>query len=142
MDRTDQDVDAKLATVTPATRRHDAEALVGLMRDVTGREPALWSGGIIGFGSVHYRYRTGTEGDSPIVAFAPRKASTTVYLLDGVPEHEAALAELGPHETGAGCLYLKDLEKVDTSVLRGIVEKSYRWVSDGGSDNASMTVTD
>ena len=140
MKRTDEDVATKIAAVTPAARRRDAEALVRLLREVTGEEPAMWVGGIVGFGSCHYRYETGTEGDSPIVSFAPRKTATTVYLLDGVPSHFEALAQLGPHSTGAGCLYLKDLSSIDTDVLRGIVARSYRWVEQGGSAHASMTV--
>jgi hypothetical protein len=139
--RTDEDVAIKVAAVTPAARRRDAEVLVRLLQQVTGEEPVMWLGGIVGFGSCHYSYGTGTEGESPIVSFAPRKTATTIYLLDGVPAHSDALSRLGPHTTGAGCLYLKDVGAIDTDVLREIVAQSYRWVHDGGSAHASMTVT-
>ncbi|WP_409047595.1 DUF1801 domain-containing protein [Microbacterium sp. HA-8] len=133
------DVDAFVAKVTPAARRRDAEALLALMREVSGREPELW-GTIIGFGSCHYRYPTGTEGDSPIIAFAPRKQASTLYLLDGIQAHGERLAELGPHSTGVGCLYLSDVAAVDPTVLREIVAASHAFVT-GGGDYAQLTVT-
>jgi len=110
------------------------------MQEITGREPQTW-GTIIGFGSCHYRYPTGTEGDSGLLGFAPRKAATTIYLFDGVAAHTEALAELGPHTTGVGCLYIKDLEQIDLDVLRGILERSLAWVEAGGTPEVQLTVT-
>jgi len=130
MKPTGGDVDAFIEKVTPAARRRDAAAMVELLRDVTGREPVLW-GTIVGFGSCHYRYPTGNEGDSPIVGFAPRKQATTVYLLDGIAAHSDELAKLGPHTTGVGCLYLKDVAAVDADVLRGILSESFDSVVSG-----------
>jgi len=141
VNKTGADVGAHLAEVAPERRRRDAQTLTDMLRDLTGREPELWSGGIVGFGSCHYRYPTGNEGDSPIVAFAPRKTATTVYLLDGVGAHEDALAGLGPHKTGAGCLYLSDLDKVDLDVLEGIVAASWRGIVEGDADYAEITPT-
>ncbi|HWI30426.1 MAG TPA: DUF1801 domain-containing protein [Microbacterium sp.] len=141
MKRTGEDVGAHLARVTPAARRRDGQAMVDLLRELTGREPEVWSGGIVGFGSCHYRYPTGNEGDCPIVGFAPRKTATTIYLLDGVGAHRDALAALGPHKTGVGCLYVSDLGKVDLDVLEGIVAASWRSVVDGDADYAEITVT-
>jgi hypothetical protein len=138
MKKTGGSVAAFLAGVTPEKRRRDAETMVALMRDITGREPELW-GTIVGFGSCHYRYPTGTEGDVPIAAFAPRKQATTVYLLDA-GAHD--LGALGPHTTGAGCLYLKDLEDVDIDVLRHAIATDYRRVLDGDTGYAVYTVTD
>ncbi len=138
MKKTGGSVAAFLAGVTPEKRRRDAETMVALMRDITGREPELW-GTIVGFGSCHYRYPTGTEGDVPIAAFAPRKQATTVYLLDA-GAHD--LGALGPHSTGAGCLYLKDLEDVDVDVLRRAIATDYRRVLDGDTGYAVYTVTD
>ena len=140
MEKTGGSVAAFIAGVTPAKRQRDAETMVSLMREVTGREPELW-GTIVGFGSCHYRYPTGTEGDVPIAAFAPRRQATTVYLLD-TGAHGAELSQLGPHDTGVGCLYLKDLEQVDADVLRGIIAKDYRRVLDGDTGYAQFTVTD
>ncbi|WP_144793366.1 DUF1801 domain-containing protein [Microbacterium paludicola] len=141
MKKTGSSVASLIAAAAPATRRRDAETLTALMQEVTGREAEAW-GTIIGFGSCHYRYPTGNEGDSPLLGFAPRKGTTTVYLLDGFDAHSADLDALGPHTTGAGCLYLKDLEKVDLAVLRGILERSLAWVEAGGDDRMELTVTE
>ncbi len=132
-------VDEFIAQATPAIRRRDAETLVTLLREVSGHEPELW-GTIIGFGRCHYRYPTGTEGDMPVLAFAPRKAASTVYL-DSAERHGAALAELGPHTSSVSCLYLKDLEKIDLDVLRGILTKVRAFVEGGGDEYAAITVT-
>lgn len=140
MKPTGNDVAALIARSAPAVRRRDAETLTALLQQLTGREPQTW-GTIIGFGSCHYRYPTGTEGDSPLLGFAPRKTATTIYLLDGVDAHGEDLARLGPHTTGVGCLYLADLERVDLDVLRRILERSLAWVEAGGSDGMQLTVT-
>lgn len=140
MKKTGGSVAAFVAGVTPAKRQRDAETMIALMSEVTGRDAELW-GTIIGFGSCHYRYPTGTEGDAPLAGFAPRKQATTVYLL-GTAEHTAQLAELGPHEMGVGCLYIKDLETVDTEVLRQIIAEDYRRVVAGDVENVTFTVTD
>jgi hypothetical protein len=132
-------VEEFIAAVTPAKRQRDADTMVALLRGITGREPKLW-GTIVGFGSCHYRYPTGTEGDMPLVAFAPRKQATTVYLLD-TEAHAARLAKLGPHDTGVGCLYIKDLDTVDTDVLREIIAEDYRRTTAGETGTTQITVT-
>ncbi|MDQ0728080.1 hypothetical protein QFZ21_003080 [Microbacterium sp. W4I20] len=99
MEPTGTDVAGLIARSSPAVRRRDAETLTALMQEVSGREPATW-GTIVGFGSCHYRYPTGTEGDTGLLAFAPRKASTTIYLLDGTDAHAEALAQLGHAHDG------------------------------------------
>jgi hypothetical protein len=136
MKPTGGDVDAFLDKVTPAARKRDAIAMVALLRDVTGVEPVMW-GSVVGFGNCHYRYPTGTEGDSPILAFAPRKQATTVYVMDGIGSHSEGLAELGPHSTGVGCLYLKDVGAVDAAVLRRILSDSYARVTGGSVDTVT-----
>jgi hypothetical protein len=142
MEPTGGDVGEFIERVTPAVRKRDAETLVDLLARVTGEEPVLW-GTIIGFGQYHYRYESGREGDAGAAGFAPRKAATVLYFPDGVGAHEDALAQLGPHTTGVGCLYLKNLDDVDLGVLEQMVAKSYRTVTaqpfgqrarDGGSD--------
>ncbi|WEK61123.1 MAG: DUF1801 domain-containing protein [Candidatus Microbacterium colombiense] len=140
MKPTGDDVAGLIARAKPAKRQRDAETLTALMQEISGREPQTW-GTIIGFGSCHYRYPTGTEGDSGVLGFAPRSAASTVYLLDGVDAHTEALDRLGPHTRGAGCLYIKDLELVDLDVLRGILERSLAWVEAGGTDDMQLTVT-
>jgi hypothetical protein len=116
--------------VTPAKRQRDARTMLALMQRVTGAEPTL-SGTMIGFGSYHYRYDSGREGDAAAAGFAPRKAATVVYLMDGVGAHADELDRLGPHTTGVGCLYIKDLEQVDLPVLERIVDRSWRTLTRG-----------
>lgn len=95
---TDRSVAEYLAGVNNAQRRADADTLVELMSDVTGEPPVLWGASIVGFGSCHYRYATGTESDAPLAAFAPRKQELVVYLDRGYADRYAALLDrLGPH---------------------------------------------
>ncbi len=120
----DQNVQAYIDGVTSPERRRDATTLVELMKRATGEPPHLW-GTIVGFGQYHYRYASGREGDAPAAGFAPRKAASTIYLLDGVEAHRDLLESLGPHSTGVGCVYIKDLTEIDLGVLEAIVANSY-----------------
>jgi hypothetical protein len=119
-----------LANVRPAKRRRDAETMLSLMARATGRRPVV-SRNVVGHGSYHYRYASGREGDAPAAGFAPRKPALVVYVLDGVGAHAGQLEKLGPHTTGVGCIYIKDLELVDLTVLERIVEQSYRTLTAG-----------
>jgi hypothetical protein len=123
---TDGDVDAFLGTIDDEQRQRDARLLVDLMREVTGEAPVLWGTSIIGFGSRHYRYASGREGDTAAVGFSPRKAQSVLYLTGGLEEYEDLLAQLGQHKTGKGCLYLKRVDQADPRALREIVDRSYR----------------
>jgi hypothetical protein len=123
-------VEAHIEGVTPEKRRRDAKTLLELMSRVTGESPRLW-GSVIGFGQYHYKYASGREGDAAAAGFAPRKAATTIYLMDGISRYEQQLEQLGPHTTGVGCLYIKDLDKIDLAVLEGIITESYRTLTAG-----------
>ncbi len=126
---TDGDVGAFLDAVADEQRRRDARLLLDLMREVTGQPAVMWGTAIIGFGSRHYRYASGREGDVAAVSFSPRKAQTTLYLTGGLEEYEDLLASLGPHQAGQGCLYLKRVDQADAQALRDIVARSYRSAS-------------
>lgn len=139
MKPTGGDVAEFIAEVSPAKRQRDAETLTAMLQEVSGREPVLW-GTIVGFGSCHYRYPTGNEGNMPLLAFAPRRAASTIYL-ESTAAHADALGRLGPHTAGVGCLYIKDLETVDLDVLRGILTASLQWSENGGGEYATITVT-
>jgi hypothetical protein len=106
------------------TRRADARAIVKLMRSATGETPKMWGPSIIGFGSCHYTYDSGREGDMPIAGFSPRKAATVFYSLSGFNGAEALLARLGKHTVGKSCLYIGKLSDVDQKVLEALVVKS------------------
>lgn len=122
----ESDVSAFVASVAEDRRRRDAQLLVELMQEVTGQPPAMWGSSIIGFGSRHYRYASGREGDTAAVGFSPRRAEVVLYLTGGPEEYADLLVGLGPHRTGKGCLYLKRADQVDASALRQIVARSYR----------------
>lgn len=128
---TDADPLAFLANVMPAGRRRDALTMLKLMREVTGLEPRMFGPSIVGFGEYAYQYASGHRGIAPAAGFSPRKAATVVYLADGFRAHADALAKLGFHTTGVGCLYLKDLTKVDLDVLAGIVRASFETLTAG-----------
>ena len=117
-------VTAFIDAITDATRRADAKALVKLMQGASGEKPQMWGPSIIGFGTCHYRYDSGREGDMPLVGFSPRKAATVLYSLIGSSDSKALLAKLGKHTTGKGCLYIKKLTDVDQEVLEAMVVKS------------------
>jgi hypothetical protein len=110
--------------LTDETKRADAKALVKLMQSASGEKPTMWGPSIIGFGSYHYTYESGREGDMPLAGFSPRKAATVLYGMMGFSHSEALLAKLGKHTTGKGCLYIKNLADVDQKVLKALVLKS------------------
>jgi hypothetical protein len=122
-----EDAGAFLDAIPDVRRRNDARALCALMQEVTGEPPAMWGGSIVGFGSYHYRYESGHEGDSALASFAPRKQATVIYLAGYFEGEDAALVErLGPVTTGKGCLYIKRLGDVDHDALRELIERSVR----------------
>jgi hypothetical protein len=117
-------VTAFINAIADETKRADAKALVKLMQSATGEEPKMWGPSIIGFGSYHYTYESGREGDMPLVGFSPRKAAIVCYGLGASSsQSKALLAKLGKHTTGKGCLYIKKLADVDSKVLEALVGK-------------------
>ena len=112
-------------------RRDDCRAVVKLMADATGERPKMWGSSIIGFGSYHYKYASGREGDWMATGVSPRKQSLTLYIMTGFPRHDALMNKLGSYTTGKSCLYIKKLEDVDTGVLKRLVRKSFEHVSKG-----------
>jgi hypothetical protein len=114
-------VAAFIDALTDPSRRADAKALVKLMQSAAGEEPTMWGPSIIGFGSRHYLYDSGREGDMPVVAFSPRKAATVLY---GLSASESLLPKLGKHTRGKGCVYIKKLADVNQKVLETMVAKA------------------
>ena len=113
-----------LAALPDDTRRADAKALVKMMQAVTGEKPKMWGPTIIGFGTHHYVYESGREGDWPLACFSPRKAATVVYGLNGSPEAPELLPRLGKHTLAGGCVHIKKLADVDRGVLETLIRKS------------------
>jgi hypothetical protein len=120
-----------ISAVTSAVRRRDADTLLELMTRITGEPARMWGPSIIGFGTYHYHYASGRQGDAPAAAFAPRKAAMSIYLPDGVGAYADQLGRLGEHTTGVGCLYIKNLDAIDLAVLEEIISRSYRTVTAG-----------
>src|SRR6516164_5668135 len=124
---TDASVEEFLARVPDEQRREDAHRLCAMMRDITGEPPTMWRASIVGFGSYHYRYASGREGDSPLASFSPRREHLAIYLVGEFEgRHRSVLARLGPHKTGKGCLYIKGLDEVDQQALRELIDRSAR----------------
>jgi hypothetical protein len=112
-----------LDTIESPRRRADAQNVIEMMHEITGEPPARW-GSIVGFGSYHYKYATGREGDSMVVGVAPRKAALTLYGLVFY-EDEPLLEQLGEHTRGKGCVYIKNLDRVDREVLAKLVRQAW-----------------
>jgi Domain of unknown function (DU1801) len=121
-------VDEFLAAVEHPGRRADSVELLELMGGITGQEAVMWGPGIVGFGSYHYRYASGREGDAAAVGFSPRKTNLALYGLTYGPDAEHLLPVLGKHKTGVACLYINKLQDVDRDVLAEMVRTGYQHV--------------
>lgn len=119
-------VKAYLDAVPSARRRDDARVVAAMMKAATNSPARMWGPSIVGFGSYHYTYASGREGDSPLVGFSPRKDALTLYILGGFKTYEALLEKLGKHKRGAACLYIKSLDDVDLKVLKKLITASVK----------------
>ncbi|MRX68704.1 protein of unknown function (DU1801) [Flavobacterium resistens] len=108
------------------TKIKDAFELVNIMQKVSGFEPKMWGPSIIGFGSYHYKYASGHEGDAPLAAFSPRKAAISLYFHLPAEERENLLAKLGKHKAAKGCIYVKKLADIDVEILKKMVSISVK----------------
>ena len=129
---TEVSAESHIAAITNEEQRSDARTLVALMRRVTGQEPVMWGPSIVGFGSYHYKYASGREGDSALAGFAVRGSELVVYIAADFEGRDALLAELGKHKAGKVCVYIRRLADVDLTVLetlaaRSIVETGRRY---------------
>ena len=116
-------VETYLSTVEDS-RRTEAEQLIKIMHEITRMPAVMWGPCIIGFGSMHYKYESGREGDMPQLAFSPRKAALTVYF-EGFDNYKDLLQKLGKHKTSVACLYIKKLEDVNLDVLKQMLTQSF-----------------
>jgi hypothetical protein len=118
---TDASVDSYFAAIKDEARRNDCEALAKLMARATKHPPKMWGTSIVGFGSHHYKYASGREGDICLVGFSSRKSDITLYGLNAAPSHELLVSKLGRHKAGKGCLYIRSLSDIDLEVLKKLV---------------------
>src|SRR5215467_4602858 len=124
----DQDVEQFLNSVPDEQKRRDSFTILELMKQVTRMEPRMWGSSIVGFGSYHYKYESGREGDTIIAGFSPRKQNLTLYHMGGFEQSNDLLKQLGKHTTGKGCLYIKRLDDVDLPTLKCLIEESVKHV--------------
>ena len=122
--RTDKDVREFVASIEHTTRRADTLTLLDLVGKITGLKPAIWGENTIGYGTYHYRYESGREGDFFLTGFSPRKASMTIYIMPGFGKYREQLSLLGPHKYSVSCLYITRLARVDLAVLEQIIADS------------------
>ncbi|MFT3704973.1 MAG: DUF1801 domain-containing protein [Agriterribacter sp.] len=121
---TSASVTAFLKKVKDEKKRSDCEVIIELVKKHTGLEPKMWGTAIVGFGSYHYVYESGREGDAPLFGLAARVNAITLYLSANFKTREALLAKFGKHTTSKGCVYIKKLEDIDTAVLIKMVKDS------------------
>ncbi len=113
-----------LNSVTNEKKRADSFTVLGLMQEVTGEEPVMWGTSIVGFGSYHYKYASGREGDWALTGFSPRKQNLTLYIMPGFDKYDALMKKLGKYKTGKSCLYINKLEDIDIKILKRLIKLS------------------
>jgi len=129
----DQSVEAFINSVADEKKRQDCFTILELMKQVTQTEPKMWGDSIVGFGSYHYKYASGREGDWFLTGFSPRKQNLTLYIMAGFEQYDALLEKLGKFKTGKSCLYIKKIEDVDLPTLRELVAQSVEHVANSNS---------
>jgi Domain of unknown function (DU1801) len=127
---TDADVTAFIAGVADEAQRADAHTIAAMMARLSGEPPKMWGPSIIGFGSYHYKYDSGREGDTLRIGFSPRKGQTVLYLPGTIPGQADLLARLGKHKEGKGCLYIKRLGDVDMAMLEEMAVASLAYMAE------------
>ncbi|MCY3859905.1 MAG: DUF1801 domain-containing protein [Gammaproteobacteria bacterium] len=127
---TDQSVRQFIDSVDNEIKRTDSLALLDMMADITNQPPVMWGSSLIGFGTYHYKYASGREGDFFLTGFSPRKQALTIYIMPGFSEYDEILEKLGKYKTGKSCLYIKKLEDVDHVLLRELISKSVAYMRD------------
>ena len=113
-----------LASIDDPAKRADAKKVAAMMRRATGRRAKMWGPSIVGYGSYHYKYASGREGDFMLTGYSPRKNALTVYIMPGFSRFKSLMGKLGNYRTGKSCLYIKRLTDVDEAVLETLISKS------------------
>ena len=121
--QTNQSVQKFLNDIPDPAKRKDCKTIAAMMTEISGLKPKMWGPSIVGFGSYHYKYASGHEGDSALLGFSPRKQALTLYVLSGSDEEKELLTKLGKHTTGKCCLYIKQLSDVDLPTLKTLIRK-------------------
>jgi hypothetical protein len=117
-------VERFLSEIADDKKREDSRTIARIMKKVTKAKPTMWGPSMIGYGSYHYRYESGREGDWFLTGFSPRKQNLTLYIMSGFTRYDALLRKLGKYKTGKSCLYIKRLDDVDLGVLETLIRES------------------
>lgn len=121
---TEVSVDEYIDALPDEVKRTDSKKIIALMQRLTGEAPKMWGPSIVGFGSFHYKYETGREGDMPITAFSPRKPAIIIYGMNSFPEAADLVGKLGKCKLEGSCLHIKNLADIDTKILKNMIAKS------------------
>jgi hypothetical protein len=127
--KTKASVDKFLNSVKDEKKRKDSYTILKLMKQITKEEPKMWGTSMVGFGSYHYKYATGREGDWFITGFSPRKQNLTLYIMAGISKYPDLLKKLGKHKTGKGCLYINKIEDIDIKILKELIKQSVGYLN-------------
>lgn len=130
MKENDQDVIAFIEDVEHPKRREDAYRFLEIFSKVTGKQAKMWGPSIIGFGSYHYKYASGHEGDAPVVGFSPRKARHSLYLMYDSDARDALLEKFGKYKSGKSCIYVNKIEDINEDVLEDLIEGTIEYIDD------------
>jgi hypothetical protein len=124
--QTEASVKEFLNKIPDKERRDDCFAIAKMMEEATGAKPKMWGPSIVGFGTFHYKYDSGREGDWLLTGFSPRKNDLTLYLMMGFEKHRELMAQLGKHKTGKSCLYIKRLDDIHVPTLKKLLKASLK----------------
>jgi Domain of unknown function (DU1801) len=127
---TQASVEGFLNQITDEERRQDSFAVAKIMEEITGDKPKMWGPSIVGFGTYHYKYASGREGDWPVTGFSPRKKDLTLYIMMGFEKHDELMKKLGKHSAGKSCLYIKHLSDIHIPTLKKLLKKSVKQLQD------------
>lgn len=119
-----------IESVESEKKREDAYKLLDIFTETSGYPAKMWGTSIIGFGSYHYKYDSGHEGDAPLVGFSPRKANFSLYFATGDDKREELLKEFGKHKTGKACIYVNKIADIDVEVLKKLIEQSIKFLQE------------
>lgn len=126
---TNASVETFLSGIADDTRRQDCLTLLNIMKQATNAEPKMWGASIVGFGSYHYKYGSGREGDWFLTGFSPRKQNLTLYIMAGFTRYDDLMRKLGKHKTGKSCLYVRRLADIELDVLQELIQHSVQHVA-------------
>ena len=125
---TKQSIKTFIDSIEDEQKRKDCRIVLKLMRELTGEKAKMWGDSIVGFGTYHYKYKSGREGDWMLTGFSPRKQNLTIYIMPGFSKFETLLKKLGKHKTSKSCLYIKSLGDIDLDILSKIISQSVTYM--------------